>query len=148
MTAEALFGPVSPLETPTPDVVAVLPPGVTVITVTATSVPNLAVGPTQRPIAAVVPRASSDAGAVFRSIAGGAFWALAIIGVLAGGVLFLLLAGALAGFSIAGPARDKYDLVDRPGETAGSLPSSDATSTPAEDASPGADETEWPDTLP
>ncbi len=49
MTAEALFGPASPLATP--ESVADLPPGLTVITITATPAEGAAAGPTQRPIA-------------------------------------------------------------------------------------------------
>ncbi|MCB9115710.1 MAG: hypothetical protein M9936_04255 [Caldilinea sp.] len=147
-TAQALMVPLSPLETPTPDAVAVLPPGVTVITVTATSMADLTSGPTQRPMVALAPEAPGTVGTVFRSIAGGAFWALAIIGMLAGGVLFLLLAGVLAGFSIAGPSRNKYDLVGAPpGEDTTPSPPV-ASAAPAESASAPADDTEWPDTLP
>ena len=147
-TAQALIGPLSPLETPTPDTVAVLPPGVTVITVTATSVADLPSGPTQRPIGAQAPEAPGSVGTVFRSIAGGAFWALAIIGMLAGGVLFLLLAGALAGFSIAGPSRNKYDLVGAPAGDDTALLPPDAPAAPVGSAPAPADDTEWPDTLP
>jgi len=67
---------------------------------------------------------------------------------LAGGVLFLLLAGVLAGFSIAGPSRNKYDLVGAPPGEDTTLSPPDAPAAPAESASAPADDTEWPDTLP
>ncbi len=81
-------------------------------------------------------------------MASGAFWALAVIGVLAGGVLFLLLAGALAGFSLAGPARDKYALVDAPEDTLAVQPDVDEPPLPAPSPSAADDEGDWPDNLP
>ena len=148
LTAEALSGPASPLEAPVPSADAMLPPGIAVLTVTATATTELAAGPTQRPIADLPSHAPGDAGAVFRSITGGAFWSLAIIGVLTGGVLFLLLMGAVAGFSIAGPARNQYDLVDTSAGADATLPTTKAPSIGPDGAPPVADNTEWPDTLP
>ena len=147
-TAAVLFGLASPSEAPAPAAMAILPPGISAITVTATATPELVAGPTQRPIAAVSARSPGDAGAVFRSITGGAFWSLTILGTLAGGVLFLLLMGALAGFSIAGPTRNQYDLVDTSAGTGTIRPPPPAPLIRPDTAAPAADNTEWPDTLP
>lgn len=146
MTAEALFGPASPLATPESG--AALPPGLTVITITATPAEGALAGPTQRPIAPPGPRSAGEAPALFASVANGAFWALAVIGVLAGGVLFLLLAGALAGFSLAGPVRDKYALVDAPEDTLAVQPDIDEPPLPATSPAAADDDSDWPDNLP
>jgi hypothetical protein len=106
------LGRSSPLTTPTPDAVAIVPPG-SVITVTATPA-----APGQRPITAATPAPPADATSIFRSIAGGIVAALMVGGIAGGVVLFSAAGRACWPGSASGiPGPPKYDLVDDPPST-------------------------------
>ncbi|MFM7173338.1 MAG: hypothetical protein ACKO4U_09940, partial [Caldilinea sp.] len=108
---------------------------VPVPTATPTATPTAAV---QRPLTSLAP---VDGLAIFRSIAGGAVAALAVLAVLAGAVLFLMLTGMLAGFSIFRADRTSYHLTEQ----------ADGHSSPLQAAGrpvSSEEESEWPSSLP
>ena len=134
----------APPQTATPAVAAAPPqtvePAAGVVpvpTATPTATPTAAV---QRPLTSLAP-APVDGLAIFRSIAGGTVAALAVLAVLAGAVLFLMLTGMLAGFSIFRADRSSYHLTEQPD---GQSSLFQAAGRPVSSE----EETEWPSSLP
>jgi hypothetical protein len=82
-----------------------------------------------------------DGLAIFQSIAGGAVAALAVLAVLAGAVLFLMLTGMLAGFSIFRADRTAYHLTEQADGQSSLL---QAAGRPVSSE----EESEWPSSLP
>ncbi len=134
----------APLQSVAPTV-AVAPPQtvepaagvVPVPTATPTATPTAAV---QRPLSSLAP-SPVDGLAIFQSIAGGAVAALAVLAVLAGAVLFLMLTGMLAGFSIFRADRTAYHLTEQADGQSSLL---QAAGRPVSSE----EESEWPSSLP
>ncbi|MBW7881977.1 MAG: hypothetical protein H3C34_04950, partial [Caldilineaceae bacterium] len=146
-TALALtaVAPTSPLETPLPALateVAAAPPQATVIFVTATPTPE-ATGPaTQRPVAPPTAGPSGDSRAVFRTILDAAAAATVFIWLALGTVALFVVAGVLAGLSLANPERRRFDLSEE-----GEVPTDLQPAPPTASGQPTDDE-EWPASLP